>query len=108
MNNKFEITRQLVIQKYLLLLFLNNGLKAPTIKDRYQKIGHYKRSIPIEVLCNGFPEEFAQYFRNVRTLQFEDKPDYKMLKSLFIKLFKNKSLRTTAAMIGIIKNYCLN
>jgi casein kinase 1 gamma len=69
------------------------GLKAPTMKDRYQKIGDYKRSIPIEALCNGFPEEFAEYLRNVRALEFEDKPDYKMLKSLFIKLFKKEKFR---------------
>ena len=31
------------------------GLKADTLKERYQKIGDTKRSTPIEVLCENFP-----------------------------------------------------
>jgi len=33
------------------------GLKADTLKERYQKIGDTKRSTPIEVLCETFPGE---------------------------------------------------
>lgn len=31
------------------------GLKADTLKERYQKIGDTKRATPIEVLCDGYP-----------------------------------------------------
>ncbi|KAF0047496.1 hypothetical protein F2P81_001129 [Scophthalmus maximus] len=31
------------------------GLKADTLKERYQKIGDTKRDTPIEVLCESFP-----------------------------------------------------
>ena len=31
------------------------GLKADTLKERYQKIGDTKRATPIEVLCDGHP-----------------------------------------------------
>lgn len=31
------------------------GLKADTLKERYQKIGETKRATPIEVLCEGYP-----------------------------------------------------
>ena len=31
------------------------GLKADTLKERYQKIGDTKRSTPIEVLCDNHP-----------------------------------------------------
>ena len=31
------------------------GLKAETLKDRYQKIGDTKRATPIEVLCENYP-----------------------------------------------------
>lgn len=34
------------------------GLKADTLKERYQKIGDTKRATPIEVLCEGFPGNF--------------------------------------------------
>ena len=33
------------------------GLKADTLKERYQKIGDTKRSTPIEVLCDSHPGE---------------------------------------------------
>ena len=35
------------------------GLKADTLKERYQKIGDTKRATPIEVLCEGFPGFFG-------------------------------------------------
>jgi len=31
------------------------GLKADTLKERYQKIGDTKRQTPIEELCENFP-----------------------------------------------------
>jgi len=31
------------------------GLKADTLKERYQKIGDTKRSTTIEVLCENLP-----------------------------------------------------
>ena len=31
------------------------GLKADTLKERYQKIGDTKRATPIEVLCENYP-----------------------------------------------------
>uniref|UniRef100_A0A8C9SZD9 non-specific serine/threonine protein kinase n=1 Tax=Scleropages formosus TaxID=113540 RepID=A0A8C9SZD9_SCLFO len=63
------------------------GLKADTLKERYQKIGDTKRATPIEVLCEGFPEEMATYLRYVRRLDFFEKPDYDYLRKLFTDLF---------------------
>ena len=34
------------------------GLKADTLKERYQKIGDTKRATPVEVLCENFPGAF--------------------------------------------------
>lgn len=34
------------------------GLKADTLKERYQKIGDTKRATPIEVLCEGYAGAF--------------------------------------------------
>ena len=36
------------------------GLKADTLKERYQKIGDTKRSTPIEVLCETFPGKYSE------------------------------------------------
>uniref|UniRef100_A0A8C5GDC8 non-specific serine/threonine protein kinase n=1 Tax=Gouania willdenowi TaxID=441366 RepID=A0A8C5GDC8_GOUWI len=63
------------------------GLKADTLKERYQKIGDTKRDTPIEVLCESFPEEMATYLRYVRRLDFFEKPDYDYMRKLFTDLF---------------------
>ncbi|XP_060271644.1 casein kinase I isoform X6 [Ovis aries] len=65
------------------------GLKADTLKERYQKIGDTKRATPIEVLCENFPE-MATYLRYVRRLDFFEKPDYDYLRKLFTDLFDRK------------------
>uniref|UniRef100_A0AC35TY25 Protein kinase domain-containing protein n=1 Tax=Rhabditophanes sp. KR3021 TaxID=114890 RepID=A0AC35TY25_9BILA len=59
------------------------GLKADTLKERYQKIGDTKRITPVEVLCDGFPDEFAQYLRYSRRLDFFETPDYDYCFNLF-------------------------
>lgn len=66
------------------------GLKADTLKERYAKIGETKQSTPIEILCEGYPEEFATYLRYVRRLDFFETPDYEYLRNLFIKLFERE------------------
>ncbi|XP_070507720.1 casein kinase I isoform X2 [Chironomus tepperi] len=66
------------------------GLKADTLKERYQKIGETKRATPIEVLCENHPEEFATYLRYVRRLDFFETPDYDYLRKLFQDLFERK------------------
>ncbi|KAI1301381.1 Casein kinase I isoform gamma-3 [Halotydeus destructor] len=66
------------------------GLKAETLKERYQKIGDTKKSTPIEVLCEGYPEEFATYLRYVRRLDFFETPDYDYLRKLFSDLFDHE------------------
>ncbi|XP_043839217.1 casein kinase I isoform X12 [Dromiciops gliroides] len=65
------------------------GLKADTLKERYQKIGDTKRNTPIETLCENFPE-MATYLRYVRRLDFFEKPDYDYLRTLFTELFERK------------------
>ncbi|XP_050403153.1 casein kinase I isoform X2 [Patella vulgata] len=64
------------------------GLKADTLKERYQKIGDTKRATPIEVLSENFPEELATYLRYVRRLDFFETPDYDYLRKLFTDLME--------------------
>lgn len=52
------------------------GLKAPTNKLKYEKIGERKQKIPIDELCSGLPIQVAEYIRRVRGLKFEEEPDY--------------------------------
>ncbi|CAH1121244.1 unnamed protein product [Ceutorhynchus assimilis] len=66
------------------------GLKADTLKERYQKIGDTKRATTIDTLCENHPEEMATYLRYVRRLDFFEMPDYEYLRNLFTSLFKKK------------------
>ncbi|KAF5743064.1 casein kinase I isoform delta-like [Tripterygium wilfordii] len=77
---------------YVLMYFLKGslpwqGLKAGTKKQKYEKISEKKVSTSIEVLCRGYPSEFASYFHYCRSLRFDDKPDYAYLKRIFRDLF---------------------
>ncbi|KAK3610185.1 hypothetical protein CHS0354_038821 [Potamilus streckersoni] len=67
------------------------GLKADTLKERYQKIGDTKRATPIEVLCENFPEELSKYLQYVRRLDFFETPDYDYLRKLFTDLMEKMS-----------------
>lgn len=58
------------------------GLKAPTNKQKYEKIGMTKQTKTISDLCYGFPVQFAQYLTYVRNLEFDEDPDYAYLHSL--------------------------
>ncbi|GEQ68720.1 hypothetical protein JCM33374_g2388 [Metschnikowia sp. JCM 33374] len=61
------------------------GLKAPTNKQKYEKIGIKKQTTSINELCYGFPIQFAQYLTYVRNLKFDEDPDYNYLLGLMDK-----------------------
>ena len=69
------------------LLLPWQGLKAKTKREKYDKISDKKYSTPIEVLCKGFPSEFATYLNYCRSLRFDEKPDYAYCRKLFRDLF---------------------
>lgn len=80
---------------YVLMYFLRGslpwqGLKANTKKQKYERILERKISTSTEMLCKGFPAEFRSYFEHVRSLRFDDRPDYDYLKRLFRELFFRK------------------
>jgi len=63
------------------------GLKAATKKQKYDRIMEKKMTTSTEVLCRGFPNEFAIFLNYTRSLRFDDKPDYAYLRKLFRDLF---------------------
>jgi len=72
------------------------GLKAPTKKQKYEKISEKKIGTSIEVLTKGYPAEFVQYLNYCRSLHFEDKPDYAYLRKLFRDLFLREGYKYDA------------
>ncbi|KAJ3105985.1 serine/threonine protein kinase [Phlyctochytrium planicorne] len=76
---------------YVLMYFCRGslpwqGMKAATRRQKYDRIMK-KMTTPAEVLCRGFPNEFAVYMNYIRSLGFDDKPDYNYLRKLFRDLF---------------------
>jgi len=64
------------------------GLKAATKKQKYDRISEKKMSTPVDVLCKGYPTEFAMYLNYCRGLRFDEAPDYMYLRQLFRILFR--------------------
>jgi len=63
------------------------GLKLSDKKDKYKMIASVKRKTSIKKLCEGCPDEFVEYFKYCRSLEFDEKPNYKKMRILFRNLF---------------------
>ncbi len=70
------------------LIIGRQNLKANNKKEKYEKIMEKKMATSIDSLTKGFPQEFASYLSYVRSLKFDEKPDYLFLKNSFKSLFK--------------------
>eukprot|EP00667_Euglena_gracilis_P007723 EG_transcript_7802 len=73
---------------YLLVYLLRGrlpwqGLSIVDGDANYSVIGEKKLDIPLEELCEGLPEEFAEYLYTTRMLGYADEPDYAALRRLF-------------------------
>jgi casein kinase 1 len=73
---------------YVILYFCRGelpwqGMRAKTKKEKYQKIMERKIAATPDEICKTHPEEFIVYFQYCRDLQFEEKPDYNYIRSLF-------------------------
>ena len=83
---------------YVLIYFLKGKLPWMGINDRDQiqknkKICVRKIETSSSDLCYGLPKEFVEYFDYCKNLEFEQKPDYSMLKELFMKILKTEKER---------------
>ena len=81
---------------YVLMYFLRGslpwqGLRVDRRDDRYKKIYEKKKATTPEDLCYGHPNEFAEYVKYTRNLDFEQNPDYTYLKGLFESVMKAKN-----------------
>ncbi|KAK3943171.1 kinase-like domain-containing protein [Diplogelasinospora grovesii] len=69
------------------------GLNGAAGDERHQLIKEKKMSTSVEELCEGLPNEFATYINYVRSLGFDEKPDYVYLRRLFRRLFRSKGFK---------------
>lgn len=82
-----------------ILIYLGTGtlkwlnIPAKTKRQKYTRIMEIKRETPLEELCAGLPGEFIDYLKYVRSLQFEDEPDYTLLRDLFKTIVKRENIK---------------
>ena len=80
---------------YVLMYFLRGrlpwqGIPVKNKEDRYRKIMEKKIATSAEELCQGFPNEFAEYVNYTRNLEYEQDPDYIYLRNLFLKVLNRE------------------
>eukprot|EP01063_Lacrimia_lanifica_P037440 TRINITY_DN7687_c0_g1_i1.p1 TRINITY_DN7687_c0_g1~~TRINITY_DN7687_c0_g1_i1.p1 ORF type:complete len:338 (+),score=78.54 TRINITY_DN7687_c0_g1_i1:95-1108(+) len=78
---------------YVIMYFIRGqlpwqGLKAHTKKQKYERIAEKKMQTSIASLCSGFAPQYANYFNYVRSLRFDDKPNYAVLRGKFRDLLE--------------------
>lgn len=93
---------------YVLIYFLRGelpwqGMKARTMKEKYEKIMEKKISSPIETLCKGFPDEFASFINYTRDLKFDDRPDYSYLRRLLKTIAEREQIQMDHAFDWVLK-----
>ena len=72
-------------------LYLENSISDTSKLNKAIYI--FKNSITSEQLCKDLPEEFNNFIKYVRNLDFEQNPDYSYLKGLFISVLSRNELK---------------
>ena len=70
----------------------------------YKEVCQKKESTLPEKLCKGLPEEFSQYIKYCRNLEFEQEPNYEYLRGLFTKILIRIHQKNDLNFFWIIKN----
>ncbi len=69
------------------------GFQADNETQKNEMIRQKKISLSAAELCEGLPSEFVQYIDYVRSLKYEEKPDYAYLRRLFSRLFSARGFK---------------
>ena len=81
----------------LIYLAKNNlpwqGLKEKDESKRFKQIYIIKQKIKPEILCSALPNEFCEYIKYIKKLQFEEDPNYEFLKGLFLNVLIRSGLK---------------
>ena len=84
---------------YMLLYFFNGGklpwqgVSCKQKAEKYVKIYTMKKNLNLDEFCKNMPREIIYFMNYARGLEFEQKPDYNYLRSLFENVLKEN--RTT-------------
>ena len=82
---------------YMLVYFLKGVLPWQGVKEKnhdahLEKICEIKICTKLDTLCKDIPDCFKKYIDYCRKLEFDQKPDYTLLKNLFKETGKNMDI----------------
>ena len=69
------------------------NVKANNKAGKYRKIMEKKIEMKPEILCEGLLDEFREYFKYVRELQFTEEPNYEFLLGLLNNAMKKNKIK---------------
>ena len=83
---------------YMMVYFCKGELpwmnvQAKNKAGKYKKIMEKKIEMKPEILCAGLPDEFKEYFKYVRELQFTEEPKYEFLLGLLGNAMKKNNIK---------------
>ncbi|KRH93186.1 Casein kinase (serine/threonine/tyrosine protein kinase) [Pseudoloma neurophilia] len=83
------------------------GLREGNTRAKHKKIGDLKRKTQLEVLCDNIPAKkyLIKYMKYVRKLEFDEKPNYEYLISLFKSALKSINQKNDLAFDWIPREY---
>ena len=83
---------------YMIIFFMRGKLPWQGVIglkkiERYLKIYKMKKSVKPEELCKSLPSEMVEYMKYVKSLEFDQDPNYNFLRNIFKSILKttNKS-----------------
>ena len=87
----------LISVAYMIIFFMKGNLPWQDIDsedevNKFTKIYLMKKNIKESELCAGLPVEIYKFLKYVQNLDFEEKPNYDYLRSLFIDLLKKRGI----------------
>jgi hypothetical protein len=80
---------------YMLIYFARGSLPWQGCADANEPTNHMreritrlKLTLPIDLICKGLPSAFSRHLMYVRSLTYNDKPDYAKLRAMYQRLMR--------------------
>ena len=98
---------------YMILYFLMKklpwqGVRANTLQNRYKKIYYMKKNLVNNDIFKSLPEEIKDFYKDIKKLKFEEKPNYSKLKEYFSILLMKNGLKEDGNFSWIKKGFSPN
>ena len=105
----FEVSRRDDLESFgYMLIYLAKGGHLPwkqyysiDIMKKIKELAHIKMEISDEKLCSGLPNEFVYFMKHVKQLKFEEEPNYKYLRGLFIEFLSRIEMKVAIRFFWI-------